>query len=575
MDCVSQCPGLAIFGYNTKKKQVHLPFEYDAEGQTEVSLVDNNGKTICEGTIVRVKSNENKTSVATVECNCDENTLITIKGFILKNRQQPALQIKNYELKDNVAPMFICHCEDVTIEKLLIQIGSRKSISVDELKHTARLGMGDCRGKRCIPRAKQLLASYGIEVTGDATPRSPLSVQLTFGELYDNDERKVIFNVKNSKIEKVQSLIAGGGIGGSALFRYMSEAGLQPLMLNYERGASWRNIAGGRPAFSNPELADIAENNHILFKELQKTANIDYLPIRYVNLAHDEESYKGLERAMQWSDAFMVEPKDFRKEISPYFNMENKNYIAAQITNNCWQATPGKTIDTLRNTGLVNGGRYLENTELLEVYKEGKTYHAIVKTPQGYIEYQTEIFVNALGYNAEKFAHQLGLETNLYPVKHQAFITKRMPLLGKNGSPLDMVIDRRHYKGFSSIYGQQLKETGQIIGCASPLSDPQQTWRSLKTTTQDFLEIVAEIFASWNPELKNISLQATWSGYYTEPRYIIDPSNGLFVGLRGHGFMLGQYLAKMYVAALKGEQTPTYFSKLKLGGEGIAETALK
>jgi len=575
MDCVNQCPGLAIFGYNTKKKLVYLPFEYDTEGKTDVLLVDNNGKTLCEGHIIKVKTNNNKTSVATVECNCDEKTLITIKGFILKDNQQPALQISPLQNRKTESRTFVCHCEDVSIEKLLSQIGSRKSISVDELKHTTRLGMGDCRGKRCIPRAKQLLASYGIEVVGDATPRAPLSVQLTFGELYDNEPRKVSFVTKNAKVEKVQSLIVGGGIGGSSLFRYMAEAELQPVMINYERGASWRNIAGGRPAFSNPELADIAEHNHSMFKELQKTANIDYFPIRYVNLAHDEESYKGLERAMQWSDAYMVEPKDFRKEISPYFNTANHNYIAAQITNNCWQATPGKTIDLLRKIGLDNGGRYIENAELLEVYKDGKTYHAIVKTSQGYTEYQTEIFVNALGYNAEKFARQLNLETGLFPVKHQAFITKRMPLLGKNGDRLDMIIDRRHYKGFSSIYGQQLRETGQIIGCASPLSDPQQTWKSLKTTTQDFLEIASEIFASWIPELKTISLQASWSGYYTEPRYIIDPENGLFVGLRGHGFMLSQYLAKMYVDKLRGQSVPAYFDKLKLKGEGIAETALK
>ncbi|MDR1725153.1 MAG: hypothetical protein LBR17_07620, partial [Bacteroidales bacterium] len=65
------------------------------------------------------------------------------------------------------------------------------------------------------------------------------------------------------------------------------------------------------------------------------------------------------------------------------------------------------------------------------------------------------------------------------------------------------------------------------------------------------------------------------SGYYTEPRYIIDPENGLFVGLRGHGFMLSQYLAKMYVDKLRGQSVPAYFDKLKLKGEGIAETALK
>jgi len=42
-------------------------------------------------------------------------------------------------------------------------------------------------------------------------------------------------------------LIAGGGIAGSSLFRYFAEAGKEPVLINYEKGSSWRNIAGGRP----------------------------------------------------------------------------------------------------------------------------------------------------------------------------------------------------------------------------------------------------------------------------------------------------------------------------------------
>lgn len=573
MECVNQCPGLAIFGYNTKKKQVYLPFEYEVEEGIDVFLVDNNGKKLAIGTIEKIKKNENKTSVARINVrDIEEKDLLNIKGFIVPDKFPETLKFSNLEEIDEKT--FVCHCEDVSLERLLEQIGDRKIISVDELKHTTRMGMGDCRGKRCIPRAKQVLRSYGIEVTDDATPRAPLSNQLSLGELR-NDEKKDIFIAYNTKKVEVKSLIAGGGIAGSSLFRYMSQAGLEPILINYDRGSSWRNIAGGRPAFSNPELADIAKHNHELFIELNKKSNIDYYPTRYVNLAHDEASYKGLESAMKWSDAYMVSPKDFQKEISPYFNKDNKDYIAAQITNQCWQATPGKTIDLLRLIGKENKGQVIEGAKLVELTKEGKKFHALVKTGNEYTEYITDIFVNALGYGAEKFAKQIGIETGLYPVKHQAFITKRLPMLGKEGNILDMVIDRRQYKGFSSIYGQQLHETGQIIGCASPMFDSQEASQELKVTSLEFLEIASEIFSNWIPELKNVSFQAVWSGYYTEPRYIIDPELGLFVGMRGHGFMLSQYIAKLYVDKLLGKETPTYFDKLKLKGEGISETALK
>ncbi|UVR01612.1 hypothetical protein NXU98_05270 [Parabacteroides distasonis] len=60
------------------------------------------------------------------------------------------------------------------------------------------------------------------------------------------------------QVRKTEVLIAGGGIGGSALFRYFAEAGKKTVLINADRGSSWRNIGGGRPAFSIPELAEIA-----------------------------------------------------------------------------------------------------------------------------------------------------------------------------------------------------------------------------------------------------------------------------------------------------------------------------
>lgn len=92
-------------------------------------------------------------------------------------------------------------------------------------------------------------------------------------------------------------MIAGGGIAGSSLFRYMAEAGMNPVLVNADRGSSWRNIGGGRTAFSLPELAEIAAQNHHIFKELQYLSNIDYKPIRYISFAHDEETYKALKPA--------------------------------------------------------------------------------------------------------------------------------------------------------------------------------------------------------------------------------------------------------------------------------------
>jgi glycine/D-amino acid oxidase-like deaminating enzyme len=180
-----------------------------------------------------------------------------------------------------------------------------------------------------------------------------------------------------------------------------------------------------------------------------------------------------------------------------------------------------------------------------------------------------------MGFQGDHFAKKIGIETGVYPVKHQAFITRRLPMMGINGIPLPMIIDRRQYKGFIAVYGQQLGETGQIIGCASPHIEPYETDKNLKINSKDFLEIVSEMFVDWIPELSSVGFQAVWAGYYVEPRMILDPENGLFLGLRGQGFMLGQYLAKMYVDKIIGNPVPTYFDRLTLKGDGLLEKAFK
>jgi glycine/D-amino acid oxidase-like deaminating enzyme/thioredoxin reductase/Fe-S-cluster-containing hydrogenase component 2/bacterioferritin-associated ferredoxin len=576
MQCVYQCPGLAIFGYNLKKDWLFLPIEYHVEESSEVFLVDNNGKQLGNGIIEKILRKENKTNIARVRAiDLHGEELTGVRGFIVKENYPEEIAFMNTEPVES--EKYICHCDDVKLEEILEVIDDRKFISVDEIKHTTRLGMGPCRGKRCIRRLGQVLRAKGIELVGDATPRGPLSNQVGMGELYPREQREIIIPPAEVKRIKVRSLVAGGGIGGSALFRYLAEDGYNPVLINYGRGASWRNIAGGRPNFSLPELSEIARQNLQIFRDLQDIRNIDFRPINYVTFAHNEEMYNALEASMQWSNAEMIMPGDFAARIAPGINRNlSDTYRAALITHDCWQATPGRVIDLIRQIGIKNGGTIEEDCELIDLRKEGTKYFALVKNHRReYIEYETEIFINALGPEGEKFARQAGVQTGIYPVRHQAFITRRLPFLGAGNTPLPMMIDRRKYKGFVAVYGQQLAETGQIIGCASPAVDPDEAWKDLKLNTQEFINIASEVFVNWLPELSSVGFQAIWSGYYVEPRMFIDTDKGLFLGLRGQGFMLGMYLARLYVDKLAGKPIPEYFSRLSVTGDGMPEKAFK
>jgi len=575
MECVYHCPGLAITGFNPKKEWIFISSEFEETEGSNIHLVDNSGKIVGEGVVEKVFEKANKTRLLRVKTK-DVESLFRVRGGVHEKSVAIELQPYSKGLKDQ---QFICHCDDVKLEDVLDVIGDRKFVSVDEIKHTTRLGMGACRGKRCIKRLKSALKAYNVSLIGEPTPRGPLANQLAMGELFPKNEKDNIvphYLRRVTNIVKVDSLIAGGGIAGSSLFRYFAEAGLKPLLINYGHGASWRNIAGGRPNFSVPELTDIAKHNLELFKQLQGKKNIDFRLTKYVTFAHDEEMLHSLERSLDWQDGKIVYPESFHTEISPFYNSKSNSYLAALLTNDCWQATPGKTIDLLRNIAIQNGGEVLEDAKLVDLRFEDGTYKILIQNHQKeYTEYQTKYFTNALGPEGERFARLLGIETGLYPVRHQAFITRRLPNMGINGEPLPMLIDRKRYKGFIAIYGQQLAETGQIIGCASPAVDPAQTGKNIRINTRDFVEIASEIFVNWIPELSSVGFQAIWSGYYIEPRMIIDPYHGLFLGLRGQGFMLSQYLAKVYVDKLMGKKVPEYMERLKLEGDGLLEKEFK
>jgi glycine/D-amino acid oxidase-like deaminating enzyme/Fe-S-cluster-containing hydrogenase component 2 len=575
MDCVNKCPGLAIFGYAPKNDLIFLPIEYFVEENEAVFLVDNQGKKIGTGVIEKVLNKPNKTNIARVKAyDLHGEELLQVRGFIVEKKYPEPMEMTPiaYEKEHDLC---VCHCEDVSIGKIVSSIGDRKFISIDEIKHTTRLGAGTCRGKLCIDRLKTLMKDRGITIIGNATPRGPLSNQLSIGELVPRQVAENVIVGRNLRKVEVPALIAGGGIAGSSLYRYFAEAGFKPALINYGRGSSWRNIAAGRSVFGLPEIADIARHNLEIFKELQKIRNINFHSTRFVNFVHDDGLYKILENSQSWSGGYMVESNDFKKEISSFINPNlGKNYLAAFITPNCWQATPGLVVDLLRQIGSQKGGEIYEDCQLIDVRYNNNKYIVLVKDHDNqFVEFHTQYFVNAMGSEAEKFAKQLDIETGLYPVKHQAFITRRLPNLGINSQPLDMLIDRSKHKGFTNFYGQQLLETGQIIGCAEPCVDSMDANKGLKINTKDFVEAVSEKIVNWIPQLSSVGFQAVWAGYYVEPRMIIDIEKGLFVGLQGSGFMFSQYLAKMYVDKLIGKDVPTYFERLQLSGDGLKRKA--
>ena len=76
----------------------------------------------------------------------ENDALLNITGFIVKENYPEEIDFK--QEPECESETYVCHCEDVSLDELLSAIGDRKYISVDEVKHITRLGMGPCRGGR-------------------------------------------------------------------------------------------------------------------------------------------------------------------------------------------------------------------------------------------------------------------------------------------------------------------------------------------------------------------------------------------------------------------------------------------
>ncbi|MEI6416036.1 MAG: (2Fe-2S)-binding protein, partial [Pseudomonadota bacterium] len=174
------------------------------------------GMQLGEGIVEKILRKPNKTNIARVlSLTMHGEELSKVRGFIVKENYPAPVEFKPYAIEP-CETTYVCHCDDVSLAEVLETIGDRKFISVDEVKHTTRLGMGACRGKRCIKRLKSTLRGSGISIVGEPTPRGPLSNQVAMGELYPRTvHQQVITGVKGEKpkIIKVHSLVAGGGIG--------------------------------------------------------------------------------------------------------------------------------------------------------------------------------------------------------------------------------------------------------------------------------------------------------------------------------------------------------------------------
>ena len=83
--------------------------------------------------------------------------------------------------------VFVCRCEDVTVDEIdhAIELGLA---SVEEIKRYTGLGTGPCQGKECIVALARLLVGKGVIVTA-RPPAEPVTLE-TLAALAPDRERE-------------------------------------------------------------------------------------------------------------------------------------------------------------------------------------------------------------------------------------------------------------------------------------------------------------------------------------------------------------------------------------------------
>ncbi len=118
MQCVSHCPGLAIFRLRYPEANLFLPVEYEVEVGAEVWLVDDNGKKQGEGIIEKVLKKADKNKRGPCErAGMENDALLNITGIHQKRKNYPE-EIDFKQEPECESETYVCHCEDVSLDEL-------------------------------------------------------------------------------------------------------------------------------------------------------------------------------------------------------------------------------------------------------------------------------------------------------------------------------------------------------------------------------------------------------------------------------------------------------------------------
>lgn len=342
--------------------------------------------------------------------------------------------------------------------------------------------------------------------------------------------------------------IIGGGIIGMATAYYLSKKGVKLVVIEKRyigSGSTGRCIGGIRQQFSNHTTIRLMKQSIELFSQMEDEFgfNVEFYRGGYLLLAHDKNTDKVFKKNIKIQqkekiNVSLLSPDDIKKLV-PHINIED--IISGAFCPDDGQAFPFTVLRGYKKIITENRGDFFLRKEVVKLNKN-KNFSIILEDGT---KIEAGKVLLSTGPWTRELTEKIGLDLPLYPERHEAMITERMP---KFFEP--MIVDYRS----DGCYFHQLLN-GQVIGCYTPVPKVQGI---REDTSFEFLPNIAWRMTRLVPSLKNASVLRHWGGCYTmtpDGNPILDESEieGLYIasGMSGHGFMfgpaMGKHLAKFIV----------------------------
>lgn len=323
-------------------------------------------------------------------------------------------------------------------------------------------------------------------------------------------------------------------------------------------GSTGRCIGGIRQQFSTPASIRMMKENVKLFSEMEEKFgfHVEFHRGGYLLLAHSEELVKIFKsnikiQQKEGVNVSLLTPEEAQKEVVSDLDIDG--LLAAAYCPSDAQAFPFPVLKGYKKKiDEANGDFYFHNP--VTTFQKKKNF---LLTLEDGTEMEAEKVLLSAGPWTGELAKIVGLDLPLFPERHEATITERIPKLFES-----MVVDYRK----DGCYFHQLV-SGQVIACYTPVPNVPGI---REDASFEFLPRLAKRMTRLIPSLGKAAILRHWAGCYTmtpDGNPIVDETEieNLYVasGMCGHGFMfgpaIGKYLAHFMLTG-KWEMDFTEFS---------------